>query len=83
MAACPNASAALFVGAKVTHLALLPQGGPERRARAAALVAAADREGFGACSSYGECHAACPKGIELGVITRLGRELLRAGGGGS
>ncbi|HWO12271.1 MAG TPA: succinate dehydrogenase/fumarate reductase iron-sulfur subunit [Polyangiaceae bacterium] len=83
VAACPNASAALFVGAKVTHLALLPQGGPERRARAAALVAAADREGFGACSSYGECHAACPKGIELGVITRLGRELLRAGGSGS
>ena len=77
VAACPNASAALFVGAKVTHLALLPQGAPERKARALALVAAADREGFGACSSYGECHAACPKGISLGVITRMNRELLR------
>jgi succinate dehydrogenase / fumarate reductase, iron-sulfur subunit len=77
VAACPNASAALFVGAKVTHLALLPQAGLEREARASALVAAADREGFGACTSYGECHAACPKGIELGVITRLNREVLR------
>ena len=77
VAACPNASAALFVGAKVTHLALLPQGAPERKARALALVAAADREGFGACTSYGECQAACPKGIELGVITRLNREVLR------
>jgi succinate dehydrogenase / fumarate reductase, iron-sulfur subunit len=77
VAACPNASAALFVGAKVTHLALLPQAGLEREARARALVAAADREGFGACTSYGECHAACPKGIELGVITRLNREVLR------
>jgi succinate dehydrogenase / fumarate reductase, iron-sulfur subunit len=76
VAACPNASAALFVGAKVTHLALLPQGSPERAGRAAALVAAADREGFGACTSYGECHAACPKGIQLAVITRLGREVL-------
>jgi succinate dehydrogenase / fumarate reductase iron-sulfur subunit len=79
VAACPNASAALFVGAKLTHLALLPQGALERKARAFALVAAADREGFGACTSYGECHAACPKGIELGVITRMNRELLGSG----
>jgi succinate dehydrogenase / fumarate reductase, iron-sulfur subunit len=78
VAACPNASAALFVGAKVTHLALLPQGGPERSARALALVAAADREGFGACTAYGECHAACPKGIGLDVITRLNREVTSA-----
>jgi succinate dehydrogenase / fumarate reductase iron-sulfur subunit len=77
VAACPNASAALFVGAKVRHLALLPQGALERKARAIALVTAADREGFGACTAYGECHAACPKGIELGVITHLNRELLR------
>jgi succinate dehydrogenase / fumarate reductase iron-sulfur subunit len=77
VAACPNASAALFVGAKVTHLALLPQGAVERTARAKALVAAADREGFGACTSYGECHAACPKGIGLEVITRMNREALR------
>lgn len=78
VAACPNASAALFVGAKVTHLALLPQGGPEREKRALAMVEAADREGFGACTAYGECHAACPKGIGLDVITRLNGELLRA-----
>lgn len=73
-AACPNASAALFVGAKVTHLALLPQGAPERAQRARRMVEAADREGFGACSSHGECHAVCPKGIDLGVIARLNRE---------
>jgi succinate dehydrogenase / fumarate reductase iron-sulfur subunit len=77
IAACPNASAALFVGAKVTHLALLPQGGPERSRRARRMVEAADREGFGACSSHGECHAVCPKGIDLGVIGRLNREHLR------
>lgn len=78
VAACPNASAALFVGAKITHLALLPQGGPERERRALAMVEAADREGFGACTAFGECHAACPKGIGLDVITQLNRELLRA-----
>jgi len=78
-AACPNASAALFIGAKLTHLALLPQGEPERALRAERMLEAADREGFGACSSHGECHAACPKGIDLGVITRLNREALRAG----
>ena len=76
-AACPNASAALFVGAKVTHLALLPQGGPERAQRARRMVEAADREGFGACSSHGECHAVCPKSIDLSVIARLNREHLR------
>jgi succinate dehydrogenase / fumarate reductase, iron-sulfur subunit len=75
VAACPNASAALFVGAKVSHLALLPQGGPERQRRALAMVQAADAEGFGGCSAYGECHAACPKGIGLAVISRLNREL--------
>jgi len=78
VAACPNASAALFVGAKVSHLALLPQGAPERERRALAMVRAADAEGFGACTGYAECHAACPKGIELEVITRLNRELVRA-----
>jgi succinate dehydrogenase / fumarate reductase, iron-sulfur subunit len=75
VAACPNASAALFVGAKVSHLALLPQGGPERQRRALAMVRAADAEGFGGCTAYGECHAACPKGIDLAAITRLNREL--------
>lgn len=77
VAACPNASAALFVGAKVRHLAVLPQGKVERAERARALVVAADREGFGACTSIGECHAACPKGIGLDVIAGLNREVLR------
>jgi succinate dehydrogenase / fumarate reductase iron-sulfur subunit len=77
VAACPNASAALFVGAKVSHLAALPQGKIERAPRARALVMAADREGFGACTSIGECHAACPKGISLRVIDELHREVLR------
>jgi len=79
VAACPNASAALFVGAKVSHLAALPQGAIERAPRARALVMAADREGFGACTSIGECHAACPKGISLRVIDELNREVLRPG----
>ena len=77
VAACPNASAALFVGAKVSHLAALPQGRVERATRARSLVAAADQEGFGACTSIGECHAACPKGISLRVISELNREVLR------
>jgi succinate dehydrogenase / fumarate reductase iron-sulfur subunit len=79
-AACPNASAALFVGAKVTHLALLPQGAPERTRRARRMLEAADREGFGACSAHERCHAACPKGIDLGAIARLNREILRPSG---
>jgi succinate dehydrogenase / fumarate reductase, iron-sulfur subunit len=74
VAACPNGSAALFVGAKLTHLARLPQGQPERAARARSLVGAMDREGFGGCSSHGECQAACPKGIDLTVITRMNRD---------
>jgi succinate dehydrogenase / fumarate reductase, iron-sulfur subunit len=77
VAACPNGSAALFVGAKLTHLALLPQGQPERRRRAGAMVMAADREGFGACTLHGECQAACPKDID-GVIARMNREYLTA-----
>jgi succinate dehydrogenase / fumarate reductase iron-sulfur subunit len=78
VAACPNASAALFTGAKLTQLALLPQGHVERARRARAVHAAADREGFGACSLHGECQIACPKGISLAVIVRGNRELLRA-----
>ena len=78
VAACPNGSAALFVGAKVSHLARLPQGQPERARRALALVAAADHEGFGACSSHGECEAVCPKGIGLDVIAQLNRDHLLA-----
>ena len=76
VAACPNGSAALFVGAKVSHLGRLPQGQPERARRGRALVAAADREGFGACSSHGECEAVCPAGIGLDVIARMNRDYL-------
>lgn len=76
VAACKNASAMLFVGAKVSHLALLPQGQPERRHRAREMVAAMDAEGFGACSNTGVCEAACPKEIKLDNIARLNRELL-------
>ena len=78
VAACPNGSASLFVGAKVAHLGRLPQGQPERASRARALVAAADREGFGGCSLHGECQAACPKGIGIDVIARLNRDYLAA-----
>jgi len=78
VAACPNGSAALFVGAKLTHLGLLPQGQPERARRGRALVAAADRERFGGCTLHGECQAACPKKIDLGVIARMNRDYLTA-----
>jgi succinate dehydrogenase / fumarate reductase iron-sulfur subunit len=76
VAACPNGSAALFVGAKLTHLGLLPQGQPERARRGRAMVAAADREGFGGCSLHGECEAVCPQGIGLDVIARMNRDYL-------
>jgi len=76
VAACPNGAASLFVGAKLTHLAALPQGQPERARRTRALVAAADHEGFGGCTLHGECQAACPKHIDLGVVARLNREYL-------
>ena len=78
VAACPNASAALFTAAKISHLALLPQGEPERRDRARKMVAQMDAEGFGHCTSHGECEAACPKGISIGFIAQMNRELLSA-----
>ncbi|MFO7168939.1 MAG: succinate dehydrogenase/fumarate reductase iron-sulfur subunit [Chloroflexota bacterium] len=78
VAACPNASAMLFVGAKVTHLGLLPQGQPERYQRAVRMVEQMDAEGFGGCTNIGECSAVCPKGISLDVIARLNRDLLVA-----
>jgi len=79
VAACPNGSAALFVGAKLTHLGRLPQGQPERPRRARSMVAAADREGFGACTFHGECTAACPKGIDLTAIAQMNRDHLYRG----
>jgi succinate dehydrogenase / fumarate reductase iron-sulfur subunit len=78
VAACPNASASLFVAAKVSHLSLLPQGAPERTDRVQKMVAQMDAEGFGHCSNHGECEAVCPKGIPVEFIARMNRELLRA-----
>lgn len=78
VAACPNASAMLFVAAKVSHLALLPQGQPERASRVVSMVARMDAEGFGACTNHGECMAACPKEISIDFIARLNRDYLKA-----
>ncbi len=77
-AACPNSSAMLFVGAKITHLAFLPQGQPERKERAINMVRAMDAEGFGNCSNYYACEAVCPAGISASVIATLNREYVRA-----
>ena len=79
VAACKNSSAMLFLSAKVTHLALLPQGHPERRTRAMNMVAQMDKEGFGACTNTGACEAVCPKGISIENIARLNREYMMAG----
>ena len=78
VAACPNASAMLYTAAKVSHLALMPQGQPEREERVRRMVARMEEERFGACRNYGECEAQCPKGISIGFIGRLNREYLRA-----
>jgi succinate dehydrogenase / fumarate reductase iron-sulfur subunit len=78
VATCKNASAMLFVAAKVSHLALLPQGQAERKRRVLAMVEQMDREGFGNCTNESECEAACPKGISVANIARLNREYLRA-----
>lgn len=78
VAACKNASAMLFVGAKVSHFLHLPQGRVEREARAKNLVAAMDREGFGNCTNQYECEAACPKEIPVRVIAEMNREFVRA-----
>jgi len=78
VAACKNASAMLFVGAKVSHLALLPQGLPEARDRVNKMVAKMDELGFGNCTNTGACEAECPKGISLSNIVRLNREYYKA-----
>jgi succinate dehydrogenase / fumarate reductase, iron-sulfur subunit len=75
VAACPNGSAALFVGAKVTHLGELPQGQAERDRRVVNMIGQHDHEGFGGCTNIGECTAACPKEIPLDVISRLNWDL--------
>lgn len=78
VAACPNASAALFTGAKISHLGLLPQGQPERHQRALNMVRQYNAEGFGGCTNIGECEAACPKEITLEVIARMNRDFIAA-----
>lgn len=78
VAACKNASAALFTSAKISQLALLPQGHPERARRVTNMVAQMEKEMFGSCSNTGACEAACPKEIKLENISKMNRELLRA-----
>jgi succinate dehydrogenase / fumarate reductase iron-sulfur subunit len=78
VAACPNASAMLFTAAKVSQLALLPQGQPERRTRVRRMVARMDAEGFGGCTNHGECEASCPKQISVDFIARLNHDYLKA-----
>jgi succinate dehydrogenase / fumarate reductase iron-sulfur subunit len=78
VAACKNASAVLFTSAKITHLALLPQGQVERYARAVRMVDRHDAEGFGSCSNEGECEAVCPKEIPITNIARMNREYFKA-----
>ena len=77
-AACPNGSAMLFVAAKVSHLALLPQGQPERYDRVLSMVARMDAEGFGTCTNHGECSRACPKEIRQEFIAQLNRDFFKA-----
>jgi succinate dehydrogenase / fumarate reductase iron-sulfur subunit len=78
VAQCPNGSAQLFTAAKVSHLALLPQGQPERWSRVRRMVEQLDREVFGNCSNYAECEAVCPKGISIDFIAQMNRDWLRA-----
>jgi succinate dehydrogenase iron-sulfur subunit len=78
VAMCPNASAALFMGAKLSHLGLLPQGQPERERRVLAMVAQARAELFGSCTNIAECEAVCPKDIKIEVIARMNRDFIQA-----
>lgn len=79
VAACKNSSAMLFMSSKVTHLALLPQGSPERKTRVMNMVTQMDKEGFGSCTQTGACEAVCPKEISINNIAHLNAEYLRAG----
>ena len=78
VAACKNASAHLFMSAKISHLALLPQGQQERYSRVVSMIDQADSEGFGSCSNEGECEAVCPKEIPISNIARMTREYMKA-----
>ena len=83
VAACKNASAMLFVSAKISHLAKLPQGHPERERRVQRMVAQMDKEGFGNCTNTTACEAECPKGIKMSNIARMNGEYIRANWGSS
>jgi succinate dehydrogenase / fumarate reductase iron-sulfur subunit len=78
VAACPNAAAMLFTSAKVSHLAILPQGQPERPDRVRNMVARMDAEGFGTCTNHNECEAACPKGIRVEFIARMNADYVKS-----
>jgi succinate dehydrogenase / fumarate reductase iron-sulfur subunit len=78
VASCPNGSASLFVGAKISQYALLPQGSAEARRRALQMVQQMDREGFGNCSNHAECEAVCPKEISISNIARMRREFFKS-----
>ncbi|NBC65287.1 MAG: succinate dehydrogenase/fumarate reductase iron-sulfur subunit [Bacteroidetes bacterium] len=78
VAACPNSSAALFTGAKLAHLNLLPQGQPERDKRTIAMVDQMEKEGFGDCSNHGECEAVCPVGISISAIAEMRKDYMKA-----
>lgn len=78
VAACPNASAALFTAAKITQFSYLPQGHPERKSRVLSMVAQMDEEGFGSCSNHAECEAVCPKEISISNIARMRAEYIKA-----
>ena len=78
VASCPNAAAQLFMGAKISHLGLLPQGQAERESRVLGMVTQAESEGFGHCSNHAECEASCPKEITIENIARMNRDYLKA-----
>ncbi len=78
VAQCPNGAAQLFTAAKASHLALLPQGQPERWSRVADMVARIDEEAFGNCTNYGECEAVCPKGISIDFIAMMNKDWLKS-----
>ena len=78
VAACPNASASLFTSAKLSHLALLPQGQPERFRRTLSMIDQMEEEGFGGCTLHGECQEACPKEISIDNIVRMNRDYIKA-----
>ena len=83
VASCPNAAAALFTGAKITHLGVLPQGQPERYTRSIGMLSQSLAEGFGHCTTIGECEAVCPAGIKLEVIAFMNRDFIKASFGRS